>query len=62
MTDVRERLRALRKEQETYPTRRAAVVAAARAHGLTWREIADILGMTQHGLIKAQDKHHADST
>lgn len=35
---------------------RTELVAKARSEGHTWREIAELLGMTQHGLIKAQDK------
>ena len=49
-----ERLAELRAEHETFPARRAAVVEEARSEGMTWLEIADLLGMTQHGLIKAQ--------
>jgi len=51
---VREDLAALRAEQESYPARRAALVEKARAEGMTWLEIANALGMTQHGLLKSQ--------
>lgn len=37
-------------------TKRTELVAKARGEGHTWREIAELLGMTQHGLIKAQGK------
>lgn len=43
----------LRAEHESFPARRAVVVEKARAEGMTWLQIADALGMTQHGLIKA---------
>jgi hypothetical protein len=33
--------------------RRSELVARARREGLTWREIAIILDMTEQGLIKA---------
>lgn len=33
--------------------RRAELIAAARASGHTWKEIADALSMTVHGAIKA---------
>lgn len=49
-------LEALAEEQRTLPDRRAQAVAAAREQKMTWREIAGILNMTEHGLIKA---HHA---
>lgn len=39
--------------QRTLPDRRAQLVHKARQHGLTWREIALILNMTEQGLIKA---------
>jgi len=51
---VTEQLRALRAEHESYPARRAVLVEQARAEGMTWLEIANALGMTQHGLIKSQ--------
>ena len=54
---VRDELAALRAEHESFPARRAAVVERARAEGMTWLEIATELGMTQHGLIKAQDRY-----
>jgi hypothetical protein len=33
--------------------KRADLVATARSEGHTWRELAAVLGMTEHGLIKA---------
>lgn len=32
---------------------RAQLILQARADGHTWQQIADVLGMTQHGAIKA---------
>lgn len=51
---IREDLETVAAYQRNLPTVRAEAVEAARTAGMTWREIADILGMTQHGLIKAQ--------
>lgn len=50
---IRSDLEALAKEQRTLPDRRGKAVAAARALGMTWREIAIILDMTEQGIIKA---------
>jgi transposase len=50
---TRDDLEALAEQQQTLRDRRAALVAEARAQGMTWREIATILDMTQQGLIKA---------
>ena len=46
---VREKFDALPKLYEE----RAETVERARAAGMTWQEAADILGMTQHGLIQS---------
>jgi len=43
------------------PSRRAELIAEAREAGHTWREIAQELGMTEHGAIKAA-KHIQPST
>jgi transposase len=51
---IRDDLVALAKQQQTVRDRRASLVAEARRQGMTWREIASILDMTQQGLIKAQ--------
>jgi len=51
--DIRAELEALAKEQRDLPIRRAELIQAARAQGITWNEIAHIFGMTSHGLIKA---------
>ncbi|WP_146078991.1 hypothetical protein [Rathayibacter sp. AY1E6] len=51
--NTRTELLTLAEEQRTLPERRGALVERARAEGMTWREIADLLGMTEHGLIKA---------
>lgn len=34
--------------------KRGKFVAEARGSQMTWREIAGLLGMTEHGLIKSQ--------
>jgi predicted transcriptional regulator len=52
--EPRQELEALVEEQATYPARRGAAVARARAAGMTWREIAEILGITEKGVTKAQ--------
>lgn len=57
---ITEELERIASQQREAPAIRAALVARARAEGMTWREIADILGMTQHGLIKAQRAQGAD--
>ena len=46
LADIKARMDAL-------PIERAEAIAAARADGKTWREIAATLGMTEHGAIKA---------
>ena len=50
---TRSDLEAIAEEQRTLPDRRAQAVNAARNLGMTWREIAIILNMTEQGLIKA---------
>ena len=45
--------------QRNMPWVRAETVDAARKAGMTWREIATILNMTEHGLIKADQKWRA---
>lgn len=60
MTDAT--LKALRKladEQSTYLDRRGTLIAQARTEGHTWRELADIFGVGQHGLIKADKEWRA---
>lgn len=52
-------LEVIAQSMRELPTVRAVAVAHARAEGMTWREIANILGMTQHGLIKAQRSYEA---
>ena len=46
--------------QRNLPNTRAEAVAKAREEGITWREIASILDMTEHGVIKAQKKWEAE--
>ena len=61
----RDQLRALAAEQEaakTIPARRTAIVDKARAEGMTWHEAATLLGMTQHGLIKASKAPRTPTT
>ena len=50
---IKDELRALAEVQRTLPNKRAALVDRARREGMTWREIAKILDMTEPGLIKA---------
>lgn len=54
---IREDLKAIADYQQRFPGVRAEAVQAARDAGMTWREIAGILNMTEHGLIKAQKKY-----
>lgn len=46
-------MRQFKAEQASMVDRRSELVARARREGLTWREIAIILDMTEQGLIKA---------
>ena len=39
--------------------RRGELVEQARAAGMTWRDIADLLGMTEGGLYKTQTAYRA---
>jgi DNA-directed RNA polymerase specialized sigma24 family protein len=50
---IKDELRALAELQRSLPDKRAALVDRARLAGMTWREIAKILDMTEQGLIKA---------
>ena len=50
---IRDELHALAEMQRMLPDRRACLVDRARREGMTWREIAKILDMTEHGLQKA---------
>jgi transposase len=57
MTDqIRKNLVYVAGYQRNLPNVRAEAVDAARKAGMTWREIASILDMTEHGLIKADKK------
>jgi hypothetical protein len=55
----RKKLTELGEEARTYPLRRFEAVAAARADGMTWREAAALLNVTEHGLIKADKTERA---
>lgn len=57
---ILEELRELANLQSEFPGRRAELVGKARAQGVTWRQIAEIFGMTQHGLIKANAMYVAE--
>lgn len=53
----RRELQAVRRKFDAVPrlyVERFQAVSRARSAGMTWQEAADILGMTQHGLIQAQ--------
>lgn len=58
-TRIKSDLEEIAAYQRNLPTVRAEAVAAARAAGMTWREIASILGMTEHGVIKAHKAFNA---
>lgn len=48
-----EELAAFRERYLRMPARQAELIAKCRSNGRTWAQIADVLGMTQHGAIKA---------
>lgn len=52
MTTI-EDLKAMQARIEALPNERAELILQARQEGKTWRVIADALGMTEHGAIKA---------
>lgn len=62
--DIRDKLAAFKAEQEMAPARRAALIEEARAQEppITWREIARILDMTEHGVYKAAEKARREGT
>lgn len=51
---IREDLYEIAEQQRTLLDRRAELVEEARNNGMTWREIASILDMTEQGLMKAR--------
>lgn len=53
MTTKLEELAALQARIEALPNQRAKLINDCRAEHHTWREIAETLGMTEHGAIKA---------
>jgi len=57
---IRANLETVAAYQHNLPSVRAESVDAARKSGMTWREIAGILNMTEHGLIKADKKWRAE--
>lgn len=59
MADIIDSIRSLGDEIRAVDARRAQLletrrdlVLEARSQGMTWRELATALGMTEHGLIK----------
>jgi DNA-directed RNA polymerase specialized sigma24 family protein len=53
MTTTLTDLTSLQARIESLPAQRAALILRAREEGHTWRDIAESLGMTEHGAIKA---------
>lgn len=53
MADPRDELRDIGTLTRDLPARKWRAIDQARAQNVTWREIAELLGMTQHGVIKA---------
>lgn len=51
--DVLEELDRIANFYRSLPIMRAEAVTKARAEGITWREIAKHLEMTEHGVIRA---------
>lgn len=54
LKDIANDIERLRKELDAVISRRYDAVEAARAAGITWREAATILKMTETGLMKTQ--------
>ncbi|MGX1932036.1 hypothetical protein [Microbacterium resistens] len=54
MDQIRAELEALAAERATFDERRDALIKRAHEAGMTWNEIADVLGMTPLGLRKAR--------
>lgn len=57
LDNIRGALTDIAENQRQAPIVRAEWVGKAREAGMTWREIAQLLGMTEHGIIKAQKLH-----
>jgi hypothetical protein len=56
LDEYRKQLHELAQEQQAAKSilaRRTELVSRARKEGMTWREAATILGMTEHALVKA---------
>ena len=54
---TREDLERIANHYRNLPGIRAEAITKARAEGMTWREIASLLEMTEHGVIKADRVH-----
>ncbi|TCK58272.1 hypothetical protein [Curtobacterium sp. PhB136] len=54
LKDIANDIERLRQELDAAISRRYDAVEAARAAGITWREAATILKMTETGLMKTQ--------
>ena len=54
---TRDDLEKIANYQRNTPTLRYELVERARAEGITWREIAAILEMSEQGIVKAQKAH-----
>lgn len=57
--DTLDILKSYNERMRRMPSRRAELIREAREAKHTWREIADALGMTVHGAIKASEKGNA---
>ena len=59
LDSIRENLTVIAENQRELPKLRSKWVTKAREAGMTWREIARLLDMTEHGIIKAQKLHES---
>lgn len=53
---IRDDLETVAAYQRNMPKVRAEAIDAARKAGMTWREIAQLLEMTEHGVMKAHKR------
>lgn len=51
--DTLQTLHAFNERLKAMPARRVTLIEEAREAGHTWREIAEAMGITEHGAIKA---------